>query len=197
MSAMQVLQQAKDLFAGTGVEVARRLIGKEDGRVPGEGSGQGDALHLAAGEFACAVMGTVLEADLSQQFEGTGARFGLGDAADEEGHGGVLDRGELWQEVMTLPNEPNRLIAENGQFGVRQVGDVGGTVIDCAVARGVERAEEVQQGGLASAGFTGKCQALTLLDGKLKAAKNSQLGFSRAVYFGEIFSANCDVRHWY
>jgi len=98
---------------------------------------------------------------------------------------------------MALPNEANRLIAKNSQFGIRQVGDVGGTVIDGAVAGRVERAEEVQQGGFAGAGLAGKRQALTLLDGKLEAAEDSQLGLSGAIDFSEIFSPNRDVRHCY
>ena len=48
---VHVVNELDDVDAGGGVEVAGRFIGEEDGRVDGEGAGDGDALALASGQF--------------------------------------------------------------------------------------------------------------------------------------------------
>src|SRR5215212_11240378 len=48
--AVDPVQELHDTDTGCGVEVARRLVGDEDGRLRYEGSGYRDALLLAAGE---------------------------------------------------------------------------------------------------------------------------------------------------
>ena len=45
--------------SGGGVQVSRRLIGQDDGRVINEGACDGDALHLTAREFGYAVVPVV------------------------------------------------------------------------------------------------------------------------------------------
>ena len=52
------------------VQVSGRLIGKEDGRLVGQGAGYGHALLLAAGEFGRFVGKTGFQAYESQEFFG-------------------------------------------------------------------------------------------------------------------------------
>ena len=46
-----VTEEPHDLLPAAGVEVARRLVGKKDGRVVGQRPGQGDPLLLTAGKL--------------------------------------------------------------------------------------------------------------------------------------------------
>ena len=56
-------EQAQHLAAGARVEVARRLVGEQHGRLGDERPGDGDALLLAAGELGRTVRQAVGEAD--------------------------------------------------------------------------------------------------------------------------------------
>ena len=67
---VQVAEQADDLAAGVGVEVAGRLVGQEDARPIDEGAGDGGPLHLAAGQLARPVVEPMAEADAVEQLDG-------------------------------------------------------------------------------------------------------------------------------
>ena len=61
--AIQFEHEVQDVLAVAGIEVARRLVREHDARVVHERPGDGDALPLAAREFARAVVHTVTQAD--------------------------------------------------------------------------------------------------------------------------------------
>ena len=63
---VQLLEDVEDLLAGLRVELARRLVGEEEGRVVRKGDGDRDPLLLAAAQFGRPVDGPLLHAD---QFE--------------------------------------------------------------------------------------------------------------------------------
>ena len=69
------VKQRHDFRAGLGIEVARRLVGQQDGRFVDQRAGDGHALALAAGEFIGLVMNAVGQADLRQRLEGEAAAF--------------------------------------------------------------------------------------------------------------------------
>ena len=48
---VQLLEEVHHRFAVLRVEVTRRLVGEEDGRLAGDGAGHGDTLLLTAGEL--------------------------------------------------------------------------------------------------------------------------------------------------
>ncbi len=64
-------QQAHDLLAGFRVELAGRLVGEQQPRAGREGAGDGDALLLAAGQFARPVPGVVGQADQAEHHGST------------------------------------------------------------------------------------------------------------------------------
>ena len=65
--AVQHLQQVQHLVGGLAVEVAGRLVADQQGRIGDQRAGDGDALRLAAGQFAGLVLGAVGEADQGQR----------------------------------------------------------------------------------------------------------------------------------
>jgi hypothetical protein len=67
MHAHQQLQQLQDVAAGGRVQVAGRLVGKQDRGIVGEGAGDGNALLLAAGQLRGIVVPAVGQADLLEQ----------------------------------------------------------------------------------------------------------------------------------
>ena len=63
------MENFQNIATAGGIERRRRLIGEDDGRIAGEGAGNGDALLLAATEIGRILAGFVGEADALQQFE--------------------------------------------------------------------------------------------------------------------------------
>ena len=61
--AVQVAQQAHDIAAGVGVEVAGRLVGQQHVRAVDQGAGDGSPLHLAAGQLARPVVDAIAQPD--------------------------------------------------------------------------------------------------------------------------------------
>ena len=92
---MQTLDEGEDDFGGPVVEVTGGLVGEEELRFGDERAGEGDALLLAAGEFAGAVVGAVGEFDLCKPFGGLCEGLFAGNVPGEERHGYVFECGEL------------------------------------------------------------------------------------------------------
>ena len=88
---------------------ARRSLGLRD-----QGTGEGDTLLFAAGEFAGAMGGPAPKFDFVQPVlrgsEGLSLRFAPG----KQRHGDVLQRGEFRQEVMELPDVADFAVAKSG-----------------------------------------------------------------------------------
>src|SRR5262245_2033143 len=60
----ETLEDAHDLFGRLRVEVTRRLVGEQHGRIVHQGARDGDALTLAAGKLVRTVVHAVLELHL-------------------------------------------------------------------------------------------------------------------------------------
>ena len=58
-------EQRHDFRAGFGIEISRRLVREQDGRLVHQRAGDGDALALAAGKFVGLVMNAVGQADVA------------------------------------------------------------------------------------------------------------------------------------
>ena len=98
--------------AGRFVEIARRLVGEEHGRLTDERARDGHALLLAAGERTRAMLEPMSESDAAQQLLGTRLRLAPGPAGDEERHRDVLDGREFRQQVMELKDESDVTVPE-------------------------------------------------------------------------------------
>ena len=64
---VEFLEQAHDLDAGAGVEIAGRLVGQDQFRLVDQGAGDGDALLLSAGKLAGMMVAPVAQADFLQR----------------------------------------------------------------------------------------------------------------------------------
>ena len=144
MDPVKFLQKRKYTLAGAGVEVARRLIGKENRGAAGKRARQGDTLLLASRQFAGAMVRPVGQTDFVQHLPNSRPGLGGGVAADQQWHGGVFRRGEFRQKVVALPNEPDRPVPEFRHSGFGQRRDLGVAVKNCALGGGVKSSEEVK-----------------------------------------------------
>src|SRR4051794_6321899 len=84
------------------VEVARRLIGKEERRLGHEGASDGGTLQLTAGQLGGQVLHAVGEADSLEQLGGAAV---AARAIEQQGQLDVLAHGERGDEVEELEHE--------------------------------------------------------------------------------------------
>ena len=76
----QLAQQIEDALTIAGIEVARGFISQEQSRPMDESSGDGDALHFAAGQFAGRSIGPVRHTDPLEQGRHPDSAFRSGHA---------------------------------------------------------------------------------------------------------------------
>jgi len=98
----QVTQQFEDPLPVAGIEVARGFIGQEQSGSVDERPRDGDALHLAPGEFTRRRVGPMSHAHPVQQRRHAGTAFRGRDAQQLKRQFDVLGRGQCGQQVEEL-----------------------------------------------------------------------------------------------
>ena len=143
---MQFGEDVEDNALVFGVEVAGRLVGKEDFRFVDECAGDADALLFAAGELFWQVAAAVVKADA---FERGQRRCLVGHAVVILRQHDVFAGGEVGQEVELLENEADGAGAESAAGFFVECGGVGAVQKNLSLARGIKAGEDVHQGGFA------------------------------------------------
>ena len=115
-----------------------------------EGTGDGDALHLAAGELEREAGDFVLEADPPEAFDGRCAAIPAAGEKQRQLH--IFEDGESREELEKLKNEANPVAAEGGEIGVGKGRRRAAVDQDFSGCRKVHGPGEVQERGLAAAG---------------------------------------------
>ena len=88
---------------------------------------------------------TLAEADTSQQLFRARASLRQRDARDPHGHLGILDRGELREQVMKLENETHAAVPKRDSLCIAETAQVHVADLDDTAIRVVESAQYVQQ----------------------------------------------------
>jgi len=146
---VKLLEERHDLLAGAGVEIAGRLVGEDDGGIVDEGTRDGDALALAAGEFVRPVVDAVAEADvLQREHRALPAFVGLHAGVDQR-ELDVVERVGPREEIEGLEDESDFAVPNLGELVVDHVRDVFAGKFVAAGRRGIEAAEHVHHGRLA------------------------------------------------
>jgi hypothetical protein len=96
-AADQVQEFAEDRVRGVLVEIASGLVGEEDGGLVDDGSGDGDALLLSAGQLRWTVVEPVGKAERAKQLLRTVAGSLRVRAVDQLRKNDILDRVEVGQ----------------------------------------------------------------------------------------------------
>src|SRR5262249_45873227 len=120
----QRLEQGDDLVPGVLVQVAGRLVGQQHVRVLDQGTGDGDALLLAAGQLAGQVLGTVAEADAVQGFARSVVPVVVGCVERDEGGLDVLGGGQGGDQVEGLEDEAELRRSYLPDLGFGRCGEV-------------------------------------------------------------------------
>jgi len=137
------------------VQIARRFIGQKQGGATGEGSRDGDTLHLAAAELVWKMSGAVRHTDQIEHFRHARGGLFLGIPAQEQGELHIFPNRHGWQEIEELKHDAERVAAVMGEFPLAGAVKFEAIHPDLARGRRVEAAEEIQQRAFAAPAGTG------------------------------------------
>src|SRR6202165_2009895 len=101
-AGIDLQQQLDDLPRGGGVEVSRGLIGEKDPRVMNEGSGDRDALLLAARKLIWVLVLLPFQAHDAEHFLDLGLEVAQGALGHAQREGHVLEHGQVGQQFEIL-----------------------------------------------------------------------------------------------
>src|SRR5690606_25465301 len=121
--AIELEHEIENLPCVGTIEISGRLVGQYDGRLRDERACDGGPLTLSARKLARSVLDPLAQPHPLEQLVRTRARFLDGHPTDEQGHGNVLERRELGQQMMELINEPERAVAQVTTLRVGQLVD--------------------------------------------------------------------------
>ena len=193
---VKLVEEGHDLVAGLGVEVSGGLVGEDDGRVVDEGTGDGDALSLTAGELVGLVQHAGAEVDVLEG--GFGALFALvgGGSVVDQGQLDVVERGGPGQQVEGLEDEADLLVTDASQLVVVELGDVVSVEPVLALRGRVEAADEVHQRGFSGAGGPHDGDVFVVADAEIDAAEGVNLLITHLIGLPEIIGDDDITGTW-
>ena len=111
--ALELEQQAGDFFPGARIEIAGRLVGKQQAGTRSQRAGKRHALLLAAGKLNRIMAGAVGQADPGQH--GLGAGKGIGDPGKFQRHGDIFQRRHIGDKMERLKDDADMAAAKQRQ----------------------------------------------------------------------------------
>src|SRR5690348_13513264 len=148
---VQLTQEIYDGFAVFRIEVTGRLVGQEDGGLPDQCAGDGDALLLTTGKLRRIVLRAMSHADAIEHVLHALFAFLGAHAAVSERQLDVFKYGEVADEIERLKDEADFAIANPSTVAKRKFFDRLGMNPIIAVGWRIEQPKDRKQCGLAAA----------------------------------------------
>ena len=139
----------QNVLAGFGVEISRRFIAQDGRRVGDDGAGDRHPLHLPPGHFLREVPGTVGHEDSLDGGLRLLHRRVAADAAKQQRQGDVFQCRERGDQVEELKDKADFGSADQRSLAIAEFLELQVLKKHLTGGGGVERAEQVQQRGLA------------------------------------------------
>jgi len=143
-------QQIDNRLAGGVIEIAGRLVGRQQFRLGNDGAGQGNALLFAAGQLGRVMTKPMAGADRIET--GDGARLGIVAAAQFQGNSDVFQRRHGRHQMERLEDDTEMVAAKARQGIFVEGAEVGAGDSDPARRGALEPGDQRQHGRLARAG---------------------------------------------
>src|SRR5581483_5640838 len=175
--AVERSQRLEELARAVGVELARRLVREQHGRIVRQRDGDGDPLLLAAGERFRPVAGAVSEADDLEQLPRARPALRAIDALQRHGQLDVLDRRQVRKEVPRglLPDETDDSPAVERALALGEIRERQPAHLHAAGSGGVDSAEDVLQRRLPAPGGADERDQLARVDDEVEALERDDL----------------------
>ena len=106
-----LFQKVHDLDRGLRVESAGGLVRQDDVGVVDQGPGDGDALHLTAGELVRLLVDLIAETDFLERLLCPGLPLGRRDIGDGQSEFHVAEDALVRDEIVVLEHETDRVVA--------------------------------------------------------------------------------------
>ena len=127
--------QFHNLYAGGGIERARRFVRQKDFGIVDQRAGDGHPLHLSARKLVGPLVHLLAQAYLFKRFGGALFAFCFRTARDRQGDFDVFQNRLLRNKVIRLKHKPDTVISIHVPVAVVVI--FGGNTADNKVARGV------------------------------------------------------------
>jgi hypothetical protein len=165
----KLLEESKDALGGGGVEVAGGLVADDEGRVVGEGTGDGSALLLTAAKGTGELVSLIGDAHHVEEVHSallcfSRSRHSGVSAGEVDGEDNVLEDGEGGEELEELEDDADVGAAPASEFVLAHVVDRLTSDEDLAAGRAVDAGDQVKQSGFPGAGGTDDADELALVD---------------------------------
>jgi 16S rRNA (cytidine1402-2'-O)-methyltransferase len=186
---VNVANQRQDVRAGVGIEVARRLVGKQDRRVDRQRPRDCDALALASRKLVGQMIQAMPELHQVQQFLRTLHNFTSGPAAQMQRNRDVLQARERRQKIEELKNEADFVAAYVRQGVIGELAELRAVDRDLAGSRVIEAADQVEERRFSRAGRAHDPNHLTAGDFKIDAVQRRDAPLA-IIFFGDVGELN-------
>ena len=143
-------EQIEHPCAVSRIEVARRFVGDENGRLMHDRPGDGGTLQFATRHLGRVGVEARRQADLVADQPGLGSGRGRTEAAEQQRQGHVLEQRQGRQQVEELEDEPDAIPPHPRQLVVGEGSERAALEHDAARAGPIHGAAQVQEGGLAA-----------------------------------------------
>ena len=165
--AVHVAEQRQELIGGPGVQCAGGLVRQQQAGLGDKCAGHGGALLLAAGHLVGVLFQQVRDAQLVRQRTQAVTHLAVRTARQHQRQIDVVLQREGIQQVELLKHEAQMVTAEGGGIRLLHGGQVTSVQTHRAGGRGIQRRQNVQQRGLAGAGFAHDGHIFALLHREL------------------------------
>ena len=185
--AGDLLQHLHDLHAGFAVQGAGGLVRQDDLRIVHQGTGDRDALHLAAAHLPGLFLQLVPEADALERLPRALFALGSADAAERQGELHVGQDRLVRDQVVALEHKADRMVAIGVPVVVGE--SLCGFSVDEKIAFGVavEAADDVEHRGFSAARGAENGNKLALAEIDADVIHGADGGISRHIVFDDIF----------
>jgi hypothetical protein len=162
--AVHVAEQRQHTSTVLRVQISCGLIRNQQRRLVHERTGDGRALHLAAGHLLGVVAQPVPDANAVRHALDARLRVPGPHAAEQAGQGDVVREAERRQQVEELKHEADALPSQSRQLIVGQRGEIVSFECDAASRRTIHRAAQVQERRFAAARGSHESDEIASLD---------------------------------
>src|ERR1017187_858985 len=192
---VQAHQNGEHFERGRGVQVAGGLVGQNQRRVGDDGARHSDTLLLAAGKLSRQVMQSIAEAHQGERGGGVLDALGLLQIRELERKLDIFQRGEHRYEVELLEDEADVFVAPVGDLAVVELAQGVAQDADLTAGGPVHGGDQVQQRGLAGAGWAHQRHELAFRNFQVHILQGDHVELVADKFLGQLSRLNDGFAH--
>lgn len=188
-----LIQFGKNLhhvLCGFAVQIARRFIRHDDGRIIDERPGDGHALPLPAGKFIRHVVDAVSQAEMRQDLHRALPSLAAKHIPVDHGQDHIIRRGQPRQQIEALKYEADLPVSRVRQLIVRKIGHFAPVQLIRALRRAVKTAENIHERGLPRAGRPHDGYKFPFFHSQIDVCQNGDFLFADVIAFPDVRHPN-------